>query len=100
MKTNSSFNTDRQNPTLCDRYHRQPLEELNSNSNKFLELISCWKKKLVKKKNQKNTSKYCSQNHLFSGNCCNEIILSHSGQEKIDNFASCLSLVNNDFIIF
>ena len=37
---------------------------------------------------------------MISRNCGNEIVLSPSGQKKIDNLASCLSLVKSDFIIF
>ena len=44
--------------------------------------------------------KYRFQNNIISANFGNEIILSPSGQAKMDSLNSCLSLVRNDFIVF
>ena len=84
-------------------YHTNIVRKVNisrGNSNKFFKLILFWKCLQVKKKNQAKTSKYCSRNNIVARNFGNEIVLSASGQKKIDNFASCLSLVKSDFIIF
>lgn len=48
----------------------------------------------------KKNLKYRFQDNIISANFGNEIILSPSGQTKIDNLNSCLSLVRSDFILF
>ncbi len=44
--------------------------------------------------------KYAVEDNLLSANFGNEIILSSSGQAKVDNLNSCLTLVSSDFIVF
>lgn len=41
-----------------------------------------------------------SQNNLCSSNLGSDILVSRSGQAKIDNLASCRTLVDCDFIVF
>lgn len=99
MKIDSSLNSSLNR----DRFHNKIVRELKTSQekdNKFFQVILFWKRIGVKQKHQVKTSKYCCRNNIVSSNCGNDIIVSSSGQKKIDNFASCLSLVNSDFIIF
>ncbi len=96
IKINSTLNSDFFHNTTVFRKVNMP----RGNSNKFFNLILFWRWRQIKQKNRAKTSKYCSQNNMISANCGNEVVLSSSGQKKIDNLASCLSLVKSDFIIF
>ena len=46
------------------------------------------------------TFKYHFSDNIISANFGNDIILSPSGQAKMDSLNSCLSLVRSDFIVF
>lgn len=49
---------------------------------------------------QEASLNHCSQNKLFNDDFSNDVVISNSGQTKIDTRASCLSLVSSDFIVF
>ena len=65
-----------------------------------LELFKCWKyRKVNSKEKQKRFLRRCKDTILY-GNFSNDILISSSGQVKIENLESCLNLVSTDFIIF
>lgn len=60
-------------------------------------------RKTIKKISRKQKEKFfqsSSQNNLCSSNLGGDILISSSGQAKIDNLASCRTLVDCDFIVF
>lgn len=56
--------------------------------------------KKIKSEKLKRTSQSSSQKNIRSNNLGNDIFVSRSGQAKIDNLDSCLSLCSCDFIVF
>ncbi len=65
-----------------------------------LELLKCWKYRKVNSKEKEKRFLRSSKDSILSGNFSNDILISSSGQLKIDNLESCLNLVGTDFIIF
>jgi hypothetical protein len=65
----------------------------------FLELFNYWKHKKNNTKEKKKLFKDSSEDKNAT-NSSQEIILSNSGQTKIDNLNSCLDLNDCDFIVF
>ncbi|MDJ0680391.1 MAG: hypothetical protein QNJ18_11060 [Xenococcaceae cyanobacterium MO_167.B52] len=64
---------------------------------------NCTKDEILSQKRNtstRKTLKYRSPNNILFVNFSNDIILSPSGQAKIDNSNSCRSLLRSDFIIF
>ena len=72
----------------------------SNNIDQALDLFQFWNRRKVKNKKQKEAFKSNSQNNLVSDYLSNDIILSCSGQVKIENLDSCLNLVRSDFIVF
>ncbi len=61
---------------------------------KFFHRIAFWKYVPVTSKEQRKTIPDCSKN------LGRDMIISASGQVKIDNLESCRNLVSSDFIVF
>ncbi|MFM2311223.1 MAG: hypothetical protein RLZZ04_499 [Cyanobacteriota bacterium] len=60
-------------------------------------------RKTIKKIRRKKKEKFfqsSSQNNLCSSNLGSDILISRSGQAKIDNLESCQTLIDCDFIVF
>jgi hypothetical protein len=60
-------------------------------------------RKTVKKISRKKKEKFCQSSPRNSFGSCNlggDILINPSGQAKIDNLASCRTLVDCDFIVF
>ena len=72
----------------------------SNNIDQALDFFQFWNRRKVKNKKQKEAFKSNSQNNLVSDYLSNDIILSCSGQVKIENLDSCLNLVRSDFIVF
>lgn len=53
-----------------------------------------------KRSTQEKRLKTSSHNNVISINFGREILISRSGQLKLDNLESCLELVSSDFIVF
>ncbi|MGK7952475.1 MAG: hypothetical protein AB4368_27730 [Xenococcaceae cyanobacterium] len=53
-----------------------------------------------KRSTQEKTLKTSSHNNVISVNFGREILISRSGQLKLENLESCLELVSSDFIVF
>ena len=70
------------NPKNCTKKGKYPIKSLNCS-------ISPSK-----------TRKYNFSDNVISASFNNDIILSASGQAKMNSMASCLSLVRNDFIVY
>jgi hypothetical protein len=66
----------------------------------FLELFNYWKHKKINIKDQDKVFKSSFNEQIINNNSSKEIIISHSGQAKIDNLNSCLDLDDCDFINF
>ena len=51
-------------------------------------------------RSEDKTLKYHFSDNIISAKFDNDIVLSPSGQAKMDSLNSCLSLVRSDFIVF
>ncbi|MDJ0741979.1 MAG: hypothetical protein QNJ32_01320 [Xenococcaceae cyanobacterium MO_167.B27] len=69
-------------------------------TNRCLELFKFWKYRKVDSKKKQKRFKGSSKDNILYGNFGNDILISRSGQAKIDNLDSCLNLERSDFIVF
>ena len=65
-------------------------------------MMATWQKnsKNKKRSTKEKRLKTSSHNNIISINFGREILISRSGQLKLENLESCLELVNRDFIVF
>jgi hypothetical protein len=56
--------------------------------------------KKIRRKKKEKLFRSSSQHNLWSSNLGSDILISRSGQAKIDNLQSCRTLVDCDFIVF
>jgi hypothetical protein len=66
----------------------------------FLELLKFWKHRHINTKEKEKVFQSSLRTQIIIGNSDKEMIVSCSGQAKIDNLDSCLDLDDCDFIIF
>jgi hypothetical protein len=66
----------------------------------FFELLKSWKHRHLHTKEKEKLLKSSFDTQIVTNNSDNEMIISCSGQAKIDNLDSCLDLDDCDFIFF
>ncbi len=65
-----------------------------------LELFKCWKSRKVDSKGKQKKFKCNFKDNILYHKFSNDILISRSGQVKIDNLDSCLNFERDDFIVF